>query len=375
MRYTFTMLMLSTLALALAQSASSNTQGRKLFMFDKKSDFRGFFLTRAQWDDEKSGFTLNDGAVHGWVESPEIQTIFPCNEVVVSWNSDTPPGSYLTIYIQTKTNGLWSRKYTVGIWNRDNRPTPRMSVGRQRDGFGYLKTDTLYLKQPADAFRVYAKLSSADRTTSPTLKLLAVHTLDSTAYRHGVRARKSVWGKELAVPPRSQLTVPEGNRFCSATSTAMLLDYWALKLGRPELTVHLQTAVDGIYDKGWNGTGNWPFNTAYAAEFGGLKAYVHRLGSVSEIERWIEKDVPLAVSVNYNALRNRPGRSGHLMVICGFTEDGDCIINDPATNLEKGQIVRRVYNRADFERSWLDDNARGSVYVIYPYGWAVPAER
>ena len=45
-----------------------------------------------------------------------------------------------------------------------------------------------------------------------------------------------------------------------------------------------------------------------------------------------------------------PGRpldeNGHLIVCIGFTENGDVVINDPATRLEKGESVRHIYRRA-----------------------------
>ncbi len=372
------------LSLALAGSSQAGVVGgRRLFKFQSEADFRGFHLRGACWDDSASGITFDSqgartdahGLPYGFVESPDVEIGFPCDEIVVSWNAVTPPGTYLSVHIQARSSGFWSRRFTVAIWNRDNRPVGRMSVPGQEDDIARMETDVLRLKKPADAFRVSAKLLSVDGQVYPTLRLLTVHTLDANARTDRARARKSVWGKELAVPERSQLTVPDGVRFCSAASTAMVLDYWAQELGRPELSVALADAVAGIYDHEWGGTGNWPFNTAYAAEFGGLRAYVTRTGGVRQAEDWIARGVPVIVSVDYNVLRKREssGRMGHLMVLRGFTQDGNCIINDPNADLGEGDCVRKVFERGDFERSWLTkEGSRGTVYLVYPDGWDVP---
>jgi len=376
--------LVTLLSLVLVVSAEANViGGRRLFKFQSKSDFRTFTVSGARWDPAASGFIFDprdaksdeDPFPYGMVESPDIPIGFPCDQIVVSWNSITPPGSYLTVYIQARSGGFWSRRFTVAIWNRDDRPVNRMSVNGQKDEIAEMDTDILRLKMPADAFRVSAKLSSLDGRTYPTLRLLAVQAVNSKDINVGMRPRRSVWGQDLPVPERSQLTVPDGIRFCSATSTAMVLDYWAQKLSRPELSVPLQAAVDRIYDKEYGGTGNWPFNAAFAAEFGGLRAYVTRFAGIPMIEEWIAKGVPVIVSMDCNILTHNEakGKMGHLMVFRGFTETGDCIINDPYTKLDKGESVRKIFTRADFEPSWLSDKAAmGTVYLIYPDGWDTP---
>ena len=53
--------------------------------------------------------------------------------------------------------------------------------------------------------------------------------------------------------------------------------------------------------------------------------------------------------------------NGHLLVIVGFEADGDVVVNDPAgaTNAE----VRRVYDRAQFERIWIAASG-WTAYVV-----------
>jgi len=376
---------LASLILA-GPAAPGHLCAKKLFKFQSRRDFAGFRLVGAKWNGACSGLTFEpgtaraepDGLPFGLVESPNIETGSPFDEVVVSWNAETPPGSYLKVYIQARSGAFWSRRFAAAIWNRDNRPVGRMSVNGQEDDIAKMDTDILKLNRRADAFRVAAKLCSSDGRTYPTLRLLTVHVLDSNAPLPRRRRRKSVWGKDLPVPERSQLSVPDGHRFCSPAATAMVLDYWAEKLDRPELSVELEGAVEGIYDKQWGGTGNWTFNTAYAGEFGGLRAYVTRFSSVAQIEEWIANDVPVIVSLDYDILRRKgtDRRSGHLVVMRGFTPEGDCILNDPNFHPERGQSARKVFKISDLKASWLSEKGSlGTVYLIYPNDWPIPKNR
>jgi len=62
---------------------------------------------------------------------------------------------------------------------------------------------------------------------------------------------------------------------------------------------------------------------------------------------------------------------GHLIVIRGFTPDGNVIVNDPASR-DKGNGP--VYPATEFAKAWFDNGGVG--YVIHPPGGvpAVPAD-
>jgi len=64
------------------------------------------------------------------------------------------------------------------------------------------------------------------------------------------------------------------------------------------------------------------------------------------------------------------GTNGHLVVIVGFDAQGRPIVNDPAA--WSNASVRRVYDRAQFERVWQRGSA-GTVYVIYPPEVTLPS--
>jgi hypothetical protein len=171
-----------------------------------------------------------------------------------------------------------------------------------------------------------------------------------------------------------------GEAWCSPTSTTMLLAYWNSLPSERDLrwidddqpqkpVIH---AARHVYDYRYDGAGNWPFNTAYAGTLG-LDAYVTRLRSLREAERYIKGGIPLAASVAFDSgeLTGAPisSTNGHLMVIRGFTADGDVIVNDPAAPNRRS--VRRTYDRGQFENAWIPATG-GVVYVVRPPGTPLP---
>lgn len=173
--------------------------------------------------------------------------------------------------------------------------------------------------------------------------------------------RSDAWGKTIDVPMRAQGDYPNGGVLCSATSTSMMLWHYSRVLRRPELDRDVPEVEASVWDTVYKGAGNWPFNVAYSGSFAGMRAYVTRFSAISDLEKWIAVGLPVVCSVSFDMLRGAPtGGSGHLVVLVGFTETGDPVINDPA---RRGD-VRHVYKRADFERAWL--YSKRAVYIVHP---------
>ena len=131
-----------------------------------------------------------------------------------------------------------------------------------------------------------------------------------------------------------------------------------------------QLSVPGVYDPVYDGTGNWPFNTAFVSSFG-LEAYVARFDTLAEIVPWLEAGIPVIASISWergkldNAALERS--SGHLLIVVGFTTCGDVIVNDPAAIPSVNGSVRRTYRRDQFKQAWQRKGC-GTVYLIYPPG-------
>jgi hypothetical protein len=174
-----------------------------------------------------------------------------------------------------------------------------------------------------------------------------------------------------------------GEAWCSPTSTSMVVAYWGAGPAAAE-TAWVDPPVDAqvdftarnVFDYTYDGAGNWPFNTAYAATRGDLRGFVTRLRSLTEAESFIAAGIPLVVSVSFKKGELKGagyGTNGHLMVVVGFTAAGDVVVNDPASHLvASNDQVRVVYDREQFENVWVPHSG-GIAYVIRPAGRALPS--
>lgn len=273
-------------------------------------------------------------------------------ELIPSWNAVTPAGSSLTLEVRAKQAAGWSNWYSFGTWMSAD---GRSSLDGQKDAAGALNTDTLSLKAPASAYQYRVTLRGPVQ-----LSLLAFTTSTKAVKLSFSVSDKAAWGKVLNVPQRSQMIYPGGGEvWCSPTSTSMILAFWGIQVTVP-------AAAAATYDKAYDGTGNWPFNTAYAGSLG-LRAFVSRLPNLAAAESYISAGMPLAVSLGWKAGELPgaavPSSSGHLMVLVGFDRAGNPVLNDPAAPGDAS--VRRSYPRAAFERLW-QEHSGGTVYVMAP---------
>jgi uncharacterized protein YvpB len=313
-------------------------------------------------------FDLSMNRTNGAVSltSPEVAPPMPWDELVVSWNIESGPGVVVRVEASAvTTNGEPTRFYRLADWTPDNLAEPRRSPPQERDAFGRVDVDTLRLTRPAKAAQVRI-------TIEKTLPVSAKLTHVGLAFRNrGAELPKTPVAAlsplaPLDVPELSQADYPEQRGWCSPTSVAMVLGYWAETLHRPELAKDVPEVARGVFDRNYNGTGNWSFNAAYAGSFAGMRATVERLESLADIRRWLALGVPVVISGPYSLLANNPKASaaGHVIVVVGFTKNGDVIVNDPWAVRERGQAVRRVYDRDHVEAAWA--RSGHTVYLIRP---------
>jgi Peptidase_C39 like family len=305
--------------------------------------------------------------------SPKLKSAIAWNELIVSWNADAPAGTFLKIEARAILPDHKTAFYTLGQSSLDNQIFPRTSVRGQRDADGKVETDTLVLNELAQAAQVRVTLGGTN-SEMPKLKFLGLSFCNSRARPPEHPSNHAAWGKIIPTPEHSQLSYPQEKGWCSPTSVSMALSRWAEVLQRPELKVDVPEVAAKVYDDDYAGTGNWPFNTAFAGSFPGMRSYVSRFDDISELEDWIADGIPVVISAPWNLLL--PGRkdtgNGHLVVCIGFTKDGDVVINDPATNLKKDS-VRHIYRRANVIRAWAASH--NTVYLIYPVGAQLPDNR
>ncbi|MFF0311228.1 C39 family peptidase [Streptosporangium sp. NPDC004379] len=359
---------------------------------------------------------------------------FPAAELVPSWTASAPPGSWIQVELRARTaSGDLTRWYVMGRWAEEDGDIHRTSLPGQGDEHGDVAVDTYVAARPVTAYRLRftlygsgarvhgtAVMASAPADAAPpdavhtdssdavhAAPLGAVHaapragaghrapTAAGAADARTADARTADAGTvpaghvELDVPCRSQKVhaghFPQwdggGANWCAPASTSMVLAYW----GRGPAAADLDwvppddpcPAVDhaarGMYDHGYQGTGNWPFGVAYAGRYG-LTGFVTRLRSLAELERLVRAGIPVITSQSFRE-HELPGSGystgGHIMVVAGFTADGDVIVNDPAAPGD--HEVRRVYPRAAFGDVWLRSSGSGGIaHVIHPPGFSLP---
>src|SRR5579859_2597950 len=284
--------------------------------------------------------------------STEIASSIDFNQLIVSWNADAPAGTFLTVEARAMEPDHQTRFYTLGRWTPDNAVFPRTSVHGQADADGKVATDTLMLNQPAQAVQIRLTLGGTN-LSGPSLKFLGLSFSNTRSPKAERPPNQTAWGKILSAPEISQESYPQEQGWCSPTAVSMVLGYWADRLHRPELKRDVPEVAAAVYDDDYTGTGNWPFNTAYAGNFPGMRAFVTRFDDLDELEDWVAAGIPVIISARWNLLQ--PGRpdtgNGHLVVCIGFTNNGDVVVNDPATNLKTSQI-RHIYGRENVRRAW-----------------------
>ena len=349
-------LLLSAACLAFANTPASALDARG----DQFIGFKSFSAF------EQSPGARSDETV---LTSPEIVARINWDELIASWNAETPDGAYLKVEARAIYPTGPTKYYTMGLWSTNPSRYPRESVPHQKDADGDVSTDTLVLKRPCDRLQVRLTLGG-DHGQKPRLKFLSLALTDTAVTPPVLPSNPAALGKTLPVPQRTQMAYPNGRVLCSPTTVSMIMAYWARQLKRPELDHDVPDIVNAIYDAKWKGTGNWPFNTAYAGSYRGIRAYVTRLSDLAEVEDWIAAGVPVGLSVCSDRLHHRgPGPNGHLIVCVGFTKTGDPVVNDPGSS----KNIRRVYPRHDLIYAWA--YSRNAVYLIYPEDHEIPKDR
>jgi len=296
------------------------------------------------------------------------------SSAIASWNAQTSDGSWIEVGLRARLGVRWTAWYQMGHWSADLAGDHRTSVNGQHDGDGRVDTDTLVLTRTADAIQLRARLHPSANGAKPSISLLAV-TVDREpdhAWTPLTATKSAAWGVDIGVPERTQRIGAQGGKYggggdswCSPTSVSMIMAYWAAVKDHREWDVSVADAAAGTYDPAYQGCGNWPFNIAYASRHG-LEGWVARLPSLAAMEAYVLAGLPVIASIRVHPgeLDGAPYRDtdGHLLVVRGFTSDGDVIVNDPYA--EPGSI-RRIYQRAQFERAW-QDGSHGAVYLIGP---------
>lgn len=306
-------------------------------------------------------------------------------ELIPSWEASTPGDSWVQVRIRGRSeSGRLSSWYTMANWARGDRRFHRTSLGPQADDLARVAVDTLktnYSMGFTDWRVRVTLLRKAGTSARPSVDAVGAMTSRLPSVTRVRTSRPGVaTGVSLRLPRYSQMIhrgdYPQydggGRAWCSPTSVSMVLghlgrlprprEYSWVPEGHPDPWV--DHAARSQYDYRFDGAGNWSFSTAYAASHAD-HAFVTRLRSLREAERFIRAGHPLVASVRFGPgeLTGAPigSTNGHLLVIVGFTESGNVVVNDPAA--PRNRSVRRTYDRGEFENAWIPGSG-GLVYVV-----------
>lgn len=323
------------------------------------------------------------------VESDPIRTNFKWSEAIVSWNVSNMDQTWMKVEAQGIWSNRTSRWFTLADWTGDLAKGQRTSILNQKDSDGEVQTDLLKLNVSCSELKLRISTRKVGEGRDPSLKLLTVAFSGSTVPTAEPKPNRTVFGKIIEVPRLAQGPFEAGKlnydpdkvspsfktwfgkvkqaQYCSPTCLSMVSSHWAAKLKRTDLAVSVPQIVAAVFDEQYPGTGNWPFNTAFLGSFEGMRSYVTRLSSVSDLEALIAKNIPVICSVSANLLKGKPpGGDGHLVVLVGFDKDGDPVFNDPG----KEDQIRRTYKRANFIKAW--NQSKRTVYIVHPESVTLP---
>src|SRR3954447_19141210 len=126
-----------TLALGTGATAGVSTAGGSLRL--TSSGLTLFPFTDLYRNANGDGVDGSGGYDSGTWTSPVQQTSFPFNELVASWNTKTPLGTWVQVEVQPQLDdGHWAKWYTLGQWSYLDADFHRTSVGGQGDADGFV---------------------------------------------------------------------------------------------------------------------------------------------------------------------------------------------------------------------------------------------
>jgi hypothetical protein len=274
------------------------------------------------------------------------------SQAVLSINvSRATPGSTGVLgMVQAQIEDGWTPWFRMVSWG-----LPHLDDGITSGPQGRVHTDVLELQSASSVWRY--RVAWRTEGESPSVHRVALSFATSGDVQDD--SRNDVWGTRLDVPFLSQWNAMQHSpeRVCSPTSVAMVAGFYGCSVSADEVAA-------AVYDRQYDIYGNWSLNMLAISRLG-FRATVEYVKSLRYVEDAIALGHPVIASIAYTegSLTGapRPASSGHLVVISGFTENGDVITRDPAARTEDAWLT---YPRDEFARAWLSHG--GAVYRITP---------
>ncbi len=306
-------------------------------------------ITDVKISEDGSCIQLADSAIYGTLTLKPDTAGSPFNRGLPSWNG-TALGDNCGFLVQIRfpSGDGWSPWLTVGFW----KAYIWSSYGQTTYNGGYIDYDyvKLYEFQSVWQFKVhFARFSIED--PSPTLQKLSFFTSDrSTTENVDYTVLLNDNPDEIFIPTdffyQYDLDEEIGGSICSPTSVSMALRSYNIEVDPLQFARDTRDPYFGIF-------GVWPRVVQNASEYG-LDGAVTRYRSWSAAREVLAEGGRIVISVGL------PLYEGHLMMLAGFTAEGNPIVHDPA----KTDGYGKVYDKNDLALSWF---AKGGIsYTFFP---------
>ncbi|MBN1348558.1 C39 family peptidase [candidate division KSB1 bacterium] len=300
--------------------------------------------------EDGAAIRLVDGETAGFVTFAVQTAPYPFVIGLPSWNGTAPAdeGAF-RVFIRVPYRSGWSPWLEVGYW-KENAWAGTKST---RYAGGYIDIDTVVLYDFATQwqFKIEMKRNSAD-VASPTLSLLSFFTSDERTTENLDFA--SIIGDSpdpIFIPTQflaqREVSSEYGGRICSPTIVSMILLSYGIAVDP------LKFALD-TYDPYYDLFGVWPRVVQNASEYG-LQGTVTRYRTWSAARDVLTKGGRIGMSIG------APLYSGHLVMLAGFTENGDPIVHDPARPYDG---YAHVFNKSDLSHAWFDKGGVGYTFYL-----------
>jgi len=312
-------------------------------MFSKIEESNGVRLS----DDGKS-IILQDNALTGYFILSEQVSSYPFNQGLPSWNGSVVHNSTgFMVQMRFTYNNGWSPWLTVGYWKN----YIWSNYGATNFPGGFVDIDYVKLNYYTNKWQFKVILTRFNTNhPSPRIHKLSFFVSDS---RTTANINQIVMDK----PP--QIFIPTsfiyqygvdptiGGSICSPTTLSMILASYGIQVDPYLFALATRDPYFNIF-------GVWPRAVQHAAEYG-LDGDVTRYRTWSEAYQVLANGGRIGMSIGSPLYPN-----GHLLMLAGFTSNGDPIVHDPA----KSNGYSFLFNKTSLSQSWFSKG--GIAYTFYP---------
>ncbi|MDM8533543.1 C39 family peptidase [Clostridiaceae bacterium HSG29] len=312
-----------------------------LVIIEKKDFLKGAFNNLELIN---NSLVLKKGNLSGSYESEEIK-INEFKKIVASWNTITEKDTSIELMVSFCKNEKWSMWFSYGKWS--NNGLNEGSIFNQQDELGKINIDTINVK---NGFSKVLKVKVLFKRKNNKLESPLLRRIILSSFNEYKNKDFKLIDIDIDVPMISQMNVPKiGKSICSPTSLTMLINNY-------DYLKNVYDVSQKCFDNGAGVYGNWSYNMAYASEIG-FKSFIRFCENVDILIKYVSSGIPVAASIkttNEDDLKGAPQiyPLGHLLVIRGFSTNGNLkiVVNDPASKDVKN--VKKYYDFSEFLKVW-----------------------